>query len=103
MKAVFSEAQFNPELAQTLADEAGITQRRHDALQRRPGPPPADTYLGMMRYDIDRSRRRCDERRPSAACARAAAVRVEARLAAGRPARRCLRRLWRARALATST
>ena len=26
VKAVFSEAQFSPELAQTLADEAGITQ-----------------------------------------------------------------------------
>ena len=53
VKAVFSEAQFNPELAQTLADEAGIatvvTTLYNDAL----GPPPADTYLGMMRFDMD--------------------------------------------------
>ena len=53
VKAVFSEAQFNPQLAQTLADEAGIskvvTTLYNDAL----GPAPADTYLGMMRYDLD--------------------------------------------------
>ena len=36
VKAVFSEAQFNPELAQTLAEEAGVTQRRHDPVQRCP-------------------------------------------------------------------
>jgi ABC-type Zn uptake system ZnuABC Zn-binding protein ZnuA len=53
VKAVFSEAQFSPKLAQTLADEAGIehivTTLYNDAL----GPPPADTYLGLMRYDMD--------------------------------------------------
>lgn len=53
VKAVFSEAQFSPKLAQTLADEAGIehivTSLYNDAL----GPPPADTYLGLMRYDIE--------------------------------------------------
>ncbi len=53
VKAVFSEAQFNPELAQTLADEAGIshvvTNLYNDAL----GAAPADTYLGLMRYDIE--------------------------------------------------
>jgi ABC-type Zn uptake system ZnuABC Zn-binding protein ZnuA len=52
-KAVFSEAQFNPKLAQTLADEAGIrevvTTLYNDAL----GPPPADTYLGMMRWNME--------------------------------------------------
>jgi len=51
--AVFSESQFNPELAQTLADEAGIshvvTSLYNDAL----GAAPADTYLGLMRYDIE--------------------------------------------------
>jgi len=50
--AVFSEAQFNPKLAQTLADEAGIhrvvTTLYNDAL----GPPPADTYPGMMRWNM---------------------------------------------------
>ena len=53
VKAVFSEAQFSPKLAQTLAQEAGIakvvTTLYNDAL----GPPPADTYLDMMRYDMD--------------------------------------------------
>jgi len=53
VKAVFSEAQFNPELAHTLANEAGIsdvvTSLYNDAL----GAPPADTYLGLMRYDIE--------------------------------------------------
>jgi zinc/manganese transport system substrate-binding protein/manganese/iron transport system substrate-binding protein len=51
--AVFSEAQFSPELTQTLADEAGIrtvvTTLYNDAL----GPAPADTYLGLMRWDVD--------------------------------------------------
>lgn len=53
VKAVFSEVQFNPKLAQTLADEAGIrtvvTTLYNDAL----GPPPADSYLGMMRWNVD--------------------------------------------------
>jgi ABC-type Zn uptake system ZnuABC Zn-binding protein ZnuA len=51
--AVFSEAQFNPKLAQTLADEAGIssvvTTLYNDAL----GPPPADSYPGMMRWNVE--------------------------------------------------
>ena len=53
VKAVFSEAQFSPKLAQTLADEAGIervvTTLYTDAL----GPAPADTYLGMMTWNVD--------------------------------------------------
>jgi len=52
VRAVFSEAQFNPKLAQTLADEAGIksvvTTLYNDAL----GPPPADSYPGMMRWNV---------------------------------------------------
>jgi ABC-type Zn uptake system ZnuABC Zn-binding protein ZnuA len=51
--AVFSEAQFNPDLAQTLADEAGVrkvvTTLYNDAL----GPPPADTYPGLMRWNVE--------------------------------------------------
>ncbi|HEX2756673.1 MAG TPA: metal ABC transporter substrate-binding protein [Candidatus Limnocylindrales bacterium] len=51
-RAVFSEAQFNPKLAQTLADEAGVskvvTTLYNDAL----GPAPADTYPGMMRWNV---------------------------------------------------
>ena len=53
VKAVFSEGQFSPKLAQTLASEAGIsrvvTTLYNDAL----GPAPADTYLGMMTWDVD--------------------------------------------------
>jgi ABC-type Zn uptake system ZnuABC Zn-binding protein ZnuA len=51
--AVFSEAQFSPKLSQTLAQEAGIkrvvTTLYTDAL----GPAPADTYLGLMRWNVD--------------------------------------------------
>jgi ABC-type Zn uptake system ZnuABC Zn-binding protein ZnuA len=54
VKAVFSEAQFNPKLAQTLADEAGIrtvvTTLYNDAI----GPAPADSYPGMMRWNVDK-------------------------------------------------
>jgi ABC-type Zn uptake system ZnuABC Zn-binding protein ZnuA len=53
VKAVFSEAQFNPKLAQTLADEAGITKVVASLYNDALGPPPADTYLGMMRYDME--------------------------------------------------
>jgi ABC-type Zn uptake system ZnuABC Zn-binding protein ZnuA len=51
VKAVFSEAQFSPALAETLANETGtkvITTLYNDAL----GPAPADTYLGMMRWNM---------------------------------------------------
>jgi ABC-type Zn uptake system ZnuABC Zn-binding protein ZnuA len=50
---VFSEAQFNPELAQTLADEAGITHVVTNLYNDALGPAPADTYLGLVRYDIE--------------------------------------------------
>ena len=53
VKAVFSEAQFNPNLSETLAQEAGIanvvTTLYNDSL----GPPPADTYVGLMRWNVD--------------------------------------------------
>ncbi len=53
VKAAFSEAQFSSKLSQTLADEAGIsrvvTTLYNDAL----GPAPADTYLGMMTWNVD--------------------------------------------------
>ncbi len=52
-KAVFSEAQFNPNLTATLAREAGVatvvTTLYNDAL----GPAPADTYVGLMRWNVD--------------------------------------------------
>jgi ABC-type Zn uptake system ZnuABC Zn-binding protein ZnuA len=54
VRAVFSEAQFSPKLAQTLADEAGVktvvTTLYTDAL----GPAPADSYPGMMRWNVDK-------------------------------------------------
>jgi ABC-type Zn uptake system ZnuABC Zn-binding protein ZnuA len=53
VKAVFSEAQFNPKLAQSLADEAGIEQVVTTLYNDALGPPPADTYLGMMRWNMD--------------------------------------------------
>ncbi len=54
VKAVFSEAQFNPKLSQTLADEAGISQVVTTLYNDALGPAPADTYLGMMTWNVDR-------------------------------------------------
>lgn len=52
VKAVFSESQFNPSLAQTLAQEAGITNVVTTLYNDALGPSPADTYLGMMRWNV---------------------------------------------------
>jgi ABC-type Zn uptake system ZnuABC Zn-binding protein ZnuA len=52
-RAVFAEAQFDPGLAETVADEAGIpvvTDLYNDSL----GDPPVDTYEGLIRWDVDR-------------------------------------------------
>lgn len=54
VKAVFSEAQFSPGLAQTLAQEAGITQVVTTLYNDALGPAPADTYLGLMRWNMAR-------------------------------------------------
>jgi ABC-type Zn uptake system ZnuABC Zn-binding protein ZnuA len=51
--AVFSEAQFDPKLAQTLADEAGITKVVTTLYNDALGPSPADTYIGLMTWDVD--------------------------------------------------
>jgi len=53
VKAVFSEAQFSPKLAQALAQEAGITQVVTNLYNDALGPAPADTYLGLMRWNVD--------------------------------------------------
>lgn len=53
VKAVFGEAQFSPKLAQTLAQEAGITKVVTNLYNDALGPAPADTYLGMMRWNVD--------------------------------------------------
>ena len=52
--AVFSEAQFSPKLAQTLADEAGIKQVVTTLYNDALGPAPADSYPGMMRWNMDK-------------------------------------------------
>ena len=51
--AVFSEAQFDPKLARTLADEAGITTVVTTLYNDTLGPAPADTYVGLMSWDVD--------------------------------------------------
>jgi ABC-type Zn uptake system ZnuABC Zn-binding protein ZnuA len=51
--AVFSEAQFDPKLAQTLADEAGVTKVVTTLYNDALGPSPADTYIGLMTWDVD--------------------------------------------------
>ena len=53
MPAVFSEAQFSPELADTLAHEAGITRVVTTLYNDTVGPPPNDTYLAMMSWNMD--------------------------------------------------
>lgn len=50
--AIFSESQFSPKLAQALADEAGITNVVTTLYNDSVGPAPADTYLGMMRWNV---------------------------------------------------
>jgi zinc/manganese transport system substrate-binding protein/manganese/iron transport system substrate-binding protein len=52
--AVFSEAQFSPKLTQTLAQEAGVQQVVTDLYNDSLGDPPADSYIGMLRYDVGR-------------------------------------------------
>jgi manganese/iron transport system substrate-binding protein len=52
VRAIFSEAQFNPDLAQTIATETGATVVANlytDSV----GDAPQDTYESMMRWDID--------------------------------------------------
>jgi len=52
-KAVFGEAQFSPDLVETVASEAGVvfeTNLYNDSL----GDPPVDTYEGLIEWDVDR-------------------------------------------------
>jgi ABC-type Zn uptake system ZnuABC Zn-binding protein ZnuA len=53
VRAVFSESQFSPELADTLAHEAGVTSIVTSLYNDTLGPPPADTYLKMMGWNVD--------------------------------------------------
>jgi manganese/iron transport system substrate-binding protein len=54
VKAVFSEAQFSPRLTQTLAQEAGVQEVVSDLYSDSLGDPPVDSYVGLMRYDVQR-------------------------------------------------
>jgi ABC-type Zn uptake system ZnuABC Zn-binding protein ZnuA len=51
--ALFGEAQFNPELARTVAEEAGITVVT-DLYTDSLGDPPVDTYEGLVHWDVDK-------------------------------------------------
>jgi zinc/manganese transport system substrate-binding protein/manganese/iron transport system substrate-binding protein len=53
VKAVFSEAQFSPKLSETLAQEAGITTVVTTLYNDAVGPAPADTYMGLMRWNVN--------------------------------------------------
>jgi zinc/manganese transport system substrate-binding protein/manganese/iron transport system substrate-binding protein len=53
VRAVFSEAQFSPRLADTLATEAGIKQVVTTLYNDALGPAPANTYLGLMQWNVD--------------------------------------------------
>ncbi len=52
--AIFSEGQFSPELARTLAQEAGISKVVSTLYTDSVGPAPDDTYLSMMQWNVDR-------------------------------------------------
>ena len=52
-KAVFTEAGFNPELAQAIADEAGVVVES-DLYNDSLGDAPVDTYEGLMRWDTEK-------------------------------------------------
>jgi ABC-type Zn uptake system ZnuABC Zn-binding protein ZnuA len=52
-KAVFSEAQFNDQLARTIAEEGGVSVES-DLYSDSLGDPPADTYEGIIRWDVER-------------------------------------------------
>ncbi len=51
--AIFAEAQFNDAIAQTIADETGVTIVT-DLYTGTLGDPPANTYVGMMTSNADR-------------------------------------------------
>ena len=52
-KAVFTEAGFNPALAASIADEAGVAVES-DLYNDSLGDPPIDTYEGLIRHDVER-------------------------------------------------
>ena len=51
VRAVFTEAQFSPDLARTIADETKtkiVSNLYNDSV----GDPPAETYEGLIRWDV---------------------------------------------------
>jgi ABC-type Zn uptake system ZnuABC Zn-binding protein ZnuA len=52
VRAIFSEAQFNDELAQTISAETGI-RVVSNLLDDTVGDPPLDSYVAVMRWDVD--------------------------------------------------
>jgi len=53
VKAIFAEAQFNPDIVETIASETGATVVS-DLYTDSVGDPPQDTYEGLMRWNVDR-------------------------------------------------
>ena len=53
VKAIFAEAQFNPDIVDTIAAETGATVVS-DLYTDSVGDPPQDTYEGLMRWNVDR-------------------------------------------------
>jgi len=51
--AIFSESQVSPALAQALARDAGVRKVVAELITDSVGPAPADSYIGLMRYDVD--------------------------------------------------
>ena len=52
VKAIFTEAQFNDELARTIAAETGVAVVSN-LYDDTVGDPPEDTYVGVMRWIVD--------------------------------------------------
>ena len=53
VRAIFAEAQFNPDIVDTIAAETGATVVS-DLYTDSVGDPPQDTYEGLMRWNVDR-------------------------------------------------
>ena len=53
VKAIFAEAQFNPDIVDTIAAETGATVVS-DLYTDSVGDAPQDTYEGLMRWNVDR-------------------------------------------------
>jgi zinc/manganese transport system substrate-binding protein len=54
IKAIFAEAQFNDDLVQTIAGENGAVVAS-DLYTDSVGDAPADTYVGMMEWNIEKA------------------------------------------------